>query len=248
MTFVKKTSIIAFALLVGGMLAPGALASEDEAGLPDEPGVTKQQQRQVQMASNAPIAPGSASATVPIEEGRQTKRILYVIPNFRSVSTDEQLPPQSVKDKFKTATEDSLDYSAFIFVAGQAGVAQANKSYPEFHQGTKGYARYYWHTLADEVNENTWVEFIIPAVLHQDTRFYTLGRGNFGKRLGYAFTRILITRNDDGHQTFQLQRSGGCGHLCRRGELVLSQPGAHRSEELPAVGHESGNRWRDVRV
>ena len=172
----------------------------------------QQQQQQVQVASGAPPADGGTTPAVdPLAEGRQTKRILFLIPNFRAVSADQQLPPQTVKEKFKTATLDSLDYSSFIFVAGQAGVAQANNSYPEFGQGAKGYGRYYWHTLADAINENYWVEFIVPSIMHQDTRYYTLGKGNFGKRLGYAFTRIVITRSDSGHETFNYSEVLGAG-------------------------------------
>src|ERR1700690_776946 len=183
------------------------------ADLPDDPGSGVQQQT----ASGEPPPEGSGStlgtraAVDPLAEGRQTKRILYMIPNFRAVSADQQLPPQSVKEKFKTAMLDSLDYSSFIFVAGQAGVAQANNSYPEFGQGAKGYGRYYWHTLADAINENYWVEFIVPSIMHQDTRYYSLGKGNFGKRLGYAFTRIGITRSDSGHETFNYSEVLGAG-------------------------------------
>jgi hypothetical protein len=184
-----------------------------DADLPDDPGSGVQQQT----ASGEPPPEGSGStlgtgaAVDPLAEGRQTKRILFMIPNFRAVSADQQLPPQSVKEKFKTATLDSVDYSDFIFVAGQAAVAQANNSYPEFGQGAKGYGRYYWHTLADSINENYWVEFIVPSALHQDTRYYTLGRGDIGKRLGYAFTRILVTRTDEGHATFNYSEILGAG-------------------------------------
>jgi hypothetical protein len=184
-----------------------------DANLPDDPGAGVQQQ--VQTASGEPPPEGStlgtAAAVDPLAEGRQTKRILFVIPNFRAVSADEHLPPQSVKEKLKTSMLDSFDYSSFIFVAGQAGVAQANSSYPEFGQGARGYGRYYWHTLADAVNENTFVEFIVPAALHQDTRYYTLGGGDFAKRLGYAFTRIVVTRNDEGHETFNYSEILGAG-------------------------------------
>jgi hypothetical protein len=183
-----------------------------DAALPDEPGVAMQQQ--VQTASGAPPPAGSTSgapAADPLSEGRQTKRILFLIPNFRAVSADQQLPPQTIKEKFKTATLDSLDYSSFIFVAGQAAVAQADSSYPEFGQGARGYGRYYWHTLADAINENYWVEFIVPAAFHQDTRYYTLGRGVFLKRLGYAFTRIAVTRTDEGHETFNISEILGAG-------------------------------------
>jgi hypothetical protein len=243
MRFSKRSSVLVFSLLVGGILSPGAKASAVEtpaesstlevqtpdqpvtvayltttsfdiadAELPDEPGVGMQQQ--VQTASGEPPPSGSTSGRIavdPLSEGRQTKRILFVIPNFRAVSADQQLPPQSVKEKFKTATLDSLDYSSFIFVAGQAGVAQANSSYPEFGQGARGYGRYYWHTLADAINENYWVEFIVPSVLHQDTRYYTLGRGDFAKRLGYAFTRIVVTRKDEGQETFNFSEILGAG-------------------------------------
>jgi hypothetical protein len=184
-----------------------------DANLPDDPGAGVQQQ--VQTASGEPPPEGSTlgtgAAVDPLAQGRQTKRILFVIPNFRAVSADEHLAPQPVKEKLKTAMLDSVDYSSFIFVAGQAGVAQANSSYPEFGQGARGYGRYYWHTLADAINENTWVEFIVPSALHQDTRYYTLGRGNFGKRLVYAFTRIAVTRTDEGNQTFNFSEILGAG-------------------------------------
>jgi hypothetical protein len=184
-----------------------------DAPLPDDPAAGVQQQTQV--ASGAPPAAGSGSGGTsnqdPLAQGRQTKRILFVVPNFRAVSADQQLPPQTVKQKFKTASLDSLDYSNFIFVAGQAGVAQANKSYPEFRQGAAGYGRYYWHTLADSINENYWVEFIVPSLLHQDIRYYTLGKGPFAKRLGYAFSRVAITRADSGHQTFNFSEFLGAG-------------------------------------
>jgi hypothetical protein len=176
--------------------------------LPDDPGAGVQQQVQ---AGAAPPAASTTPAQDPLAEGRQTKRILYVVPNFRAVSADQHLPPQTVKEKFKTAMLDSFDYSSFIFVAGQAAVAQANNSYPEFHQGAKGYGRYYWHTLADAINENTFVEFIIPSLTHQDTRYYTLGKGDFVKRVGYAFSRVAITRTDGGNETFNVSEILGAG-------------------------------------
>jgi hypothetical protein len=142
---------------------------------------------------------------------QQTKRILGIFPNFRATSTDTKLPPQSVKEKFKTGFEDSFDYSAFIFVGLQAGVSEGSDSYPAFHQGAPGYARYYWHTFADQADENFWVESIIPAALHEDSRYYTLGHGGFFKRAGYAFSRALITRNDSGSNTFNVGEIVGAG-------------------------------------
>jgi hypothetical protein len=155
----------------------------------------------------------SPAATPPAspDEGRQTKRILYIVPNFRAVSAGAKLPPQTVKDKFKTGALDSFDYSAFIFVGIQAGIAQATNSYPAFRQGAAGYGRYYWHTFADQTDENLWVEGILPAVLRQDSRYYTLGKGGIFKRGFYAVTRTVITRTDSGHETFNASEIVGAG-------------------------------------
>ena len=74
--------------------------------------------------------------------------------------------------------------------------------YHVFRHGSAGFSRYYWHTLVDQTDEKLLVETIIPIALHEDGRFYTLGRGNFAKRLSYALCRALMTREDSGGETF----------------------------------------------
>src|SRR5580704_8678311 len=156
-----------------------------------------------------PVSPVNAT---PSDIGlKQPKRILWVIPNYRAVSADTHLPPLSLKNKFWLATQDSFDYSAFIFAGMLAGVGQAQNSYPEFRQGAVGYGRYYWHTLADQTVENYMVEAILPSALGHDTRYYTLGRGGVVKRTGYAFSRVLITRTDAGNETFNSSEIVGAG-------------------------------------
>jgi hypothetical protein len=154
--------------------------------LPDAPSPTQQSQ-------TTTTHPASQS-----EEGLQTRRILGIIPNFRSVSVDQKLPPLSANEKFKLMAEDSFDYSDFIYVAILAGVAQAESSYPEFHSGSPAYARYYWHNLADTVDGNLMTEFIFPVATKEDPRYYTLGRGGFFKRTGYSVSRLFVTRTDSG--------------------------------------------------
>ncbi|MGA9585732.1 MAG: hypothetical protein WBQ95_10420 [Terracidiphilus sp.] len=141
----------------------------------------------------------------------QTKRILGIIPNFRSVSTDEKLPPMSVKEKFLTATDDSFDYSSIFIPAALSGISMARNATPEFGQGAAGYGQYFWHAALDQTSENYMVEFVFPVLTHQDNRYYTLGRGGFFKRTGYALSRALITRNDAGNNTFNTSEILGAG-------------------------------------
>ncbi|QNI35818.1 hypothetical protein [Edaphobacter albus] len=182
-------------------LHANAQSSSSTIPLPESPGTITQ--------SGSSSSTGSPSSDS--QAGQQTKRILGIIPNFRAVSADTQLPPQSVKDKFVTASEDSFDYSAIIFVGILAGVQMGLNQTPEFHQGAAGYGRYYWHSFADQTVENYAVEFIVPTITRQDTRYYTLGRGGFWKRTGYSLSRAVVTRTDSGGETFNSSEVVGAG-------------------------------------
>jgi hypothetical protein len=152
-----------------------------------------------------------ASSLGSTAEVKQSKRILWIFPNYRAVSANTQLPPLSLKDKFWLGTQDSFDYSSFVSAGMLAGVSQANKSYREFGQGAKGYSRYFWHAVADQAVGNYLTEAIVPALTHEDPRYYTLGHGGFFKRTGYAVSRLLITRTDSGHRTINLSEILGNG-------------------------------------
>ena len=162
----------------------------------------------------------SADASNPDEQqGKQSKRILWIIPNYRSVSANTFLPPLSLKDKFWLATEDTFDYSDFIFVGGLAGIALAQRSQPALGQGAVGYGRYYWRIFTDGAIEDYMTEAIVPALTKEDPRYYTLGKGGFVKRTGYAISRLFITRTDSGKNTFNISEFVGAGAAAGIGNL-----------------------------
>jgi hypothetical protein len=160
----------------------------EAAVMPDAPAPIQQ--------SQPPAAPPAVQTSE--YEGKQTRRILGIVPNFRSVSVDQKLPPLAAREKFKLTTEDSFDYSSFIYVGLLAGISQTENSYPEFHHGAPAFARYYWHDFADTFDGNLMTEFVFPVATKEDPRYYTLGRGGFFKRTVYSFSRLVITRTDHG--------------------------------------------------
>ena len=202
--------------------AQEAVAPVDIASLPDSPGAA--QARTNASPAGAQTAPATGTSTSTSLEGKQTKRILWIIPNFRSVSVDQKLPPETVKEKLWGATQDSFDYSSFIYAGMLAGISQAGDSYPEFHQGAAGYGRYYWHTFVDQADENYWVEFILPVAFHQDPRYYTLGRGSIFKRAFYSATRAVVTRTDAGNNTFNVSEVVGAGAAAGISNLYYPSP------------------------
>jgi hypothetical protein len=196
---------------------PGADTPEE---LPDAPGAILYPQSDQSSSNPDPATPSNHDhdpkvTTNPDDVSangtQQTKRILGIMPNFRSVSADLKLPPMSAKDKFIIAGKDTFDYSSFFIAGVQTTFSKSGNSYPEFGSGVAGFGRYYWHTLADTTSENFFVGGLGPIVFKQDNRFYTLGHGGFVKRTGYAWTRVLISRKDDGDATFNFAEVIGSG-------------------------------------
>jgi len=142
---------------------------------------------------------------------QQSKRILGIIPNYRSVRADTELPPLSAKKKFTLATQDSFDYTSFILAGIMAGLDDVRAETPEFGHGPAGYGRYFWHTFADNTSANYLTEAIVPAVTREDPRYYTLGHGSFLHRTGYAISRLVVTRTDSESRSFNFSEIAGNG-------------------------------------
>jgi hypothetical protein len=142
---------------------------------------------------------------------QQPKRILGLMPNYRAVSAGAIPPPPTAKEAFKIATLNSFDYSAFVFVGITSALAEWTGAHPQLGEGMPGYGRYYWHGFVDKTDGNYLVIFALPTILHQDERYYAMGEGGFWKRGIYAATRILITPDYHGHNTFNASEVFGRG-------------------------------------
>ncbi|MGH9545615.1 MAG: hypothetical protein ACRD23_10405 [Terriglobales bacterium] len=158
---------------------------------------------------------------------QQPKRILGVMPNFRAVSAGQASPPPTPKQAFKIATQNSFDYSSFIFVGITSMLAEGSDAHKELGKGVAGFGRYYWRGFLDKTDGNYLVIFALPTVFHQDERYYALGKGSFLKRASYSATRILITPNYHGHNSFNISEL--LGRAMAQGISASYYPSASRT-------------------
>jgi hypothetical protein len=149
----------------------------------------------------APTATADNIAPVlPVE--RIDKRILGVLPNYRTVQDTGNVEPIPPKRKLWIASKDSFDYPIWLTAAGFAGLYQIENENPEFGQGVKGYFKRYATSFADQSIGNMLTEGVLPSLLHEDPRYFRQGKGSVLHRTGYAVTRILVTRTDAGTNRF----------------------------------------------
>jgi hypothetical protein len=130
------------------------------------------------------------------------KRIFGVLPNYRTA--DSSLPYQRIspKQKMLIAAKDSFDWTLSLVAAGYGGLGQITDQNPSFGQGAKGYANRFARAYADQVIGNVLTEGAVPILLHEDPRYFRLGQGSFWHRVGYASSRVLVTRIDSGDTRF----------------------------------------------
>jgi len=134
--------------------------------------------------------------------GTSNDRLLFTLPNFLTVENAGHIPALTTGQKFKVVARTSFDYVNFPWFGVLAGVSQAENSEPGYGQGARGYAKRYGSLFADGTIDNFMTSAILPSLLHQDPRYYQLGKGGFLHRTGYAISRTFVIRTDSGRSAF----------------------------------------------
>jgi hypothetical protein len=140
-----------------------------------------------------PLALGAQVNTQP---GTEDKRILWIFTNHRTTDDAAGLEKLTPRGKLAIAWGDATDRAIFAQTAFISGIGQATNANPSFGQGVAGYAKRFGTTYADFAIENMTTEGIFPALLHQDPRYFRRREGTGRARLGYAISRLFITRTD----------------------------------------------------
>lgn len=158
-----------------------------------------------QQANRAAITPATPA---PAASG-SSKRIFWIIPNYRTYPTMANYKPLTVREKFKIATQDSTDPGTFVLAAAFAGLGQLQNSNPSFGQGMEGYGHRFITSYADLAIGDYMTTAIYPSLLHQDPRYFRRGTGSFKSRLGYAVKQLFWTHNDSGARAFNYSEVAG---------------------------------------
>jgi hypothetical protein len=139
----------------------------------------------------------------------ESKRIFWIIPNFRTSKMPNPYTPLATKRKFAIATQDAFDRGTFVLAALFAGEGQLTNANPAFGQGAAGYGRYFGTSLADFVIGDYMTEAIFPTLLRQDPRYFRRGTGGTWPRFGYAVGQTVLTHGDNGHRQFNFSEIVG---------------------------------------
>ena len=125
------------------------------------------------------------------------KRILGVLPNYRTANGSAPFVPITTKRKLWIAAKDSFDYPVYFTAGAFAALYQADNQNPSYGQGMKGYAKRYGSSYGDQAIGNLMAEGLVPSLLHEDPRYFPHGGG-----IGYdgRTSRVVCAAWSDGRK------------------------------------------------
>jgi hypothetical protein len=124
-----------------------------------------------------------------------------LLPDAPSYSSDAVALTGS--DKFDLFLQRNSSQEVLLETTFDAGWAQLTNDWPGYGQGMQGFGKRWGALIADQETKSFLETFLLPTLLHQDPRYFRMGAGrHFSHRLAYALSRVVVTRKDDGTNTF----------------------------------------------
>lgn len=137
----------------------------------------------------------------------RTAAVIAALLAASAVAIAQPPPALDLNAKFHIHAERSFGPAAMGVRFTRAGILQLTGSPTEWGQGTSGYARRAASSLAASGIRNA-LAFGLDSALRQDPRYFrSTGRG-FWQRTRHALRGTIMTRTDDGGETFSTWRFG----------------------------------------
>ncbi len=131
-------------------------------------------------------------------------RILGVIPNYLTVEDpDKKVAPLTAKQKYWLFAKETFDPFTVASAAAGAALSQVDNDNPKYGEGAGPYAQRFGAAVADITTQNFFQDAVLASLLHEDPRYFRRGP-EFGVwyRVGYALSRVVVTRTDAGKDRF----------------------------------------------
>jgi hypothetical protein len=185
-----RTQVVLAATMI--LVTSRAVPAQDKpapAGLPDAP-TPKQDQ------NDTAQKPDKNIFATPL--GLITKRS-YVYPELATTPG-----PLTSKEKFELFLDKSVSPPQILSSAAGAGISEARGTLAGYGQGGEGFGRRFASSMASGASSHFFGTFLLPAMFHEDPRFFVRLQGGFGARAGHALRRAIVIRTDTGKETFNL--------------------------------------------
>jgi hypothetical protein len=112
--------------------------------------------------------------------------------------------PLTSKEKFELFLDKSVSPPQILSSAAGAGISEARGTLAGYGQGGDGYGKRFASSMASGASSHFFGTYFLPAMMHEDPRYFVKLHGGFEARAGHALRRAAVIRTDSGKETFNL--------------------------------------------
>lgn len=136
-------------------------------------------------------------------------RAFGIVPVVDAPTLGENVPRLSPKRKFLYFTKTTLDPGVVaVGVVGAAIDAPANEQ-PAYGGGGAAFGQKVGAITATYAASNLFSKAVLPALFHQDPRYFRKAEGSIPSRIFYAASQSFVTRTDRGGTAVNVSFLGG---------------------------------------
>ena len=147
--------------------------------------------------------------------------------------------PASFDEKWDNFVHETAAWFTLGAGAFNAAVSQETHSAPLYGRHWRNYPKRFGASVGDIASQNFFGDFLLASAFHEDTRYVRRGpRHRLLPRIGYAISRAVITRTDDGNQT--LNFANVLGIAMSAGLSNAYYPARSRTLDETAVNWSTG--------
>jgi hypothetical protein len=128
-------------------------------------------------------------------KAQEKQRVAGIVPSF-NVSYIGDAASMSAGQKIRLAFRSQIDPYAFGIASIVAGIGEAKDDDPGFGWGPTGYFERAGAAYLDAFDGAMIGNGFLPALLHQDPRYFRMGHGTFHRRFFYALSTSFICKHD----------------------------------------------------
>ncbi|HTQ59769.1 MAG TPA: hypothetical protein VMI32_06080 [Candidatus Solibacter sp.] len=135
--------------------------------------------------------------------------------------------PLTSLQKFELFLDKSISPPQILSSAASAGISEARGTLAGYGQGGEGYGKRFGSSMATGASSHFFGSFLLPAMLHDDPRYFVSLKSGFVARAKYALRRAVVIRTDAGGESFNWP--GTVGPLAAEGMANLYLPDSERT-------------------
>jgi hypothetical protein len=166
--------------------------------------------------------------------------IYLCVPLFaqdQSLSDAPSISPPTPLDTTRKKWNNSLHETASLLTLGggtfNATFSQLTNTDPQYGTDGAAFGKRFAASFADIAAQNFFGDFLMASAFHEDPHYVRMGPGHsFWHRTGYAISRALIIRNDNGGNGFNFDNILGSALSTGFSNLYYPAPSRTRNANL----------------